>query len=127
MDINSYGLLADAVVCLHALFVLYAVGGGLLAFWCRICVWLHLPAALWAAFVEFSGWVCPLTPLENWLRTRSGGAPYSSDFIEHYLVPMLYPAHLTRGIQVVLGVGVIAVNATIYGGLLRRRLHRGPA
>lgn len=109
------------MVSLHAAFVVYVVFGGLLAWRCRACPWLHLPAVLWAAFVEFSGTVCPLTPLENWLRTKAGARAYNADFIEHYLTALLYPAHLTRTLQVILGIGVLTVNLAIYGWLIMRR------
>lgn len=118
MENTVYLLLADAVVCLHMGFVLFAVFGGLLALHRRAWLWLHVPAVLWAAFVEFSGWICPLTPLENRLRAKAGAGVYSTDFIEHYLIPLLYPAHLTRTLQIALGIGVLTVNAAVYGRLL---------
>ena len=115
-----YRLLADLVVILHLAFVAFALFGGLLALkWKRI-VWLHVPAALWAAAIEFGGWVCPLTPLETWLREQGGETGYRSDFIEHYILPLLYPASLTREMQVVLGVAVLAVNIATYAWLWRR-------
>lgn len=122
---NAYQMAADAVVCVHVAFVCYAVLGGLLVFVCRACVWFHLPAVLWAVFVEFADRTCPLTPLENWLRIRAGAAAYSTDFIEHYLVPLLYPAHLTRGLQIGLGAFVIAINAVVYAWLWHKRRHSG--
>jgi len=115
-----YRLLADLVVILHLAFVAFALFGGLLALkWKRI-VWLHVPAALWAAAIEFGGWVCPLTPLEIWLRGQGGELGYRSDFIEHYILPLLYPATLTREVQFVLGVVVLAVNIAGYAWLWRR-------
>lgn len=83
-------------------------------------VWLHLPAAAWGVIVEFSGWICPLTPLENWLREQDGALGYSSDFIAYYLLPLLYPTGLTREVQLVLGIVVLIVNAAVYGWLWRR-------
>ena len=77
-------------------------------------VWIHLAAVIWAVLVEFFGWVCPLTPLENWLRRRGGQGGYSSDFVAHYILPLLYPEGLTRGVQIGLGVFVILINAAIY-------------
>lgn len=119
-----YGLLADLVLFLHLAFVLFVVLGGLLVLrWPRI-IWLHLPAAVWGAAVEFAGWLCPLTPLETWLRTKAGGEGYQGDFIEHYLMPILYPIGLTRVNQLVLGLVVVAVNAAVYGWLWRRVLRR---
>lgn len=107
-------LLADLVVLLHVAFVLFVVLGGLLVWrWPRLA-WVHLPAAAWGAWVEFAGRVCPLTPLENWLRRQGGGDAYTSSFVEHYLMPVLYPASLSRELQWVLGGLVIVVNAAFY-------------
>ena len=88
--------------------------------WPRVA-YLHLPAAVWGALIELAGWACPLTPLEQWLRRRAGGAGYSGGFIEHYILPVLYPSALTRPIQLILGVLVIAANLAIYGYAIRRR------
>jgi hypothetical protein len=119
-----YRFLADATVFLHVVFVAFVVLGGLLVFrWPRLA-WVHVPAAAWGAWVEFAGIVCPLTPLENWFRARGGQAAYTSDFIEHYLMPVLYPASLSRDVQWVLGGIVLVVNATVYLVLLCRRGRR---
>jgi hypothetical protein len=115
-----YAFLADVVVVVHALFVVFAVLGGLAVLWWPRLAWVHLPCALWAALVALAGWICPLTPLENWLRGRAGGPTYETTFIEHYVLPILYPSALTRGIQVGLGVGVLLVNVTTYVWLWRR-------
>ena len=85
----------------------------------RAILRIHLPAVFWGAFVEFSGWICPLTPLENWLREQGGEASYQSDFVMHYVLLLLYPAGLTQEIQLVLGTVVLIVNASIYGWLWR--------
>ena len=120
-----YGLLADLALFLHLAFVLFVVLGGLLVYrWPRVS-WLHLPAAVWGASVELGGWLCPLTPLEIWLRTKAGGEGYSGDFIEQYFQPILYPAGLTRVNQLVLGLVVVAVNAAVYGWYWLRGPHRG--
>jgi hypothetical protein len=114
-----YRLLADAVVIVHALFVVFVVAGGLLALrWPRV-LWIHLPAAIWGALIEFAGWICPLTPLENALRRRGGEAGYAGGFVEHYVLPVLYPAALTRTTQLVLGALVIVVNVLVYGIVIR--------
>jgi hypothetical protein len=113
--------LADAVVVLHLAFVLFVVLGGLLVLRWPRAAWLHLPAAAWGALIEFAGWVCPLTPLEIWLRQQGGARGYSSSFIEHYLLPVLYPGSLTRGLQLALGALVVAVNVAIYVSVVRRR------
>jgi hypothetical protein len=121
-----YGLLADLTVLLHAAFILFAVFGGLLAVrWPRIA-WLHVPAVLWAAFMEFSGRICPLTPLENHYRELAGENGYTGGFIEHYILPVIYPAGLTRDIQLGLGLGVLVVNIVAYGIVIRRSMKRTP-
>jgi hypothetical protein len=117
----SARLLATLVVVVHLAFVAFVVAGGVLALrWPRV-VWLHLPAAAWGALITFAGIVCPLTPLENWLRVRGGGSGYDTGFLEHYLLPVLYPVAMTRGLQVATGVFVIAVNVLVYWRVFRRR------
>jgi hypothetical protein len=119
-----YRILADLVVGLHFVFVVFVVAGGLLVLrWPRVA-FVHLPAAVWGAAIEFAGWICPLTPLENSLRRQAGESGYSTGFIEHYLLPVLYPSALTRDIQLLLGVAVIGINLAIYVYVLRRR-HKG--
>ena len=113
--------LADAVLLLHLAFVALAVLGGLMAFRWRWMPWLHLPALAWGATVEFTGWICPLTPLENWLRRAGGEAGYAQGFIEHYLLPLLYPAALTRELQWTLGAALVGFNLLVYSFLLLRR------
>ena len=120
----QYRLLANAVVLLHALFIAFVVVGGFLAWRWRWIAALHLPCALWGMVIEYRGGMCPLTPLENALRVRAGEAGYSGGFIEHYLLPAMYPAGLTPRLQVVLGTAVLLVNAVAYAVLLRR-LQRG--
>jgi hypothetical protein len=112
-----YSWLADLILCIHASFVLFVICGGLLVLKWQWVAWLHLPAAVWGTVVEFTGWICPLTPLENWLRTQGGEATYAGDFIGRYLLPILYPEALTPDIQVMLGVLVLVVNLVIYGWL----------
>jgi uncharacterized protein DUF2784 len=114
-------LLADLVVAVHLLFVLFVVLGGLLVLRWRRVAYLHIPAALWGAAIELGGWICPLTPLENSLRRQGGSSGYSGDFIEHYILPVLYPSALTRPIQLTLGFVVIAVNLGIYAYAFRKR------
>lgn len=109
-----YRLLADAVVVIHVIFVIFVVlGGFLLRRWPKL-VFAHAPAAMWGALIEFAGWICPLTPLENALRARGGQTGYEGGFIDHYLIPLLYPAALSRGMQFALGGFVLAVNAVAY-------------
>lgn len=123
----GYRLLADGVVLIHLGFVAFAVFGALSAFRWPKLIWLHLPALVWAAAIEFSGRICPLTPLENWLRIKGGEAGYGTSFIEQYLLPVLYPAALTETTQLILGTLLVLINAALYGLLLRhfRRRHRG--
>lgn len=114
-------LAADLVASLHFAFVVFVVLGGLLVLrWPRLA-WLHLPAVAWGASIELLGWICPLTPLENRLRHEAGLAGYEGGFVEHYLLPMLYPASLSRSVQVILGLSVLLINAVVYGSILRRR------
>ncbi|TMA22899.1 MAG: DUF2784 domain-containing protein [Deltaproteobacteria bacterium] len=98
-----YRLLADVVLVAHLGFVLFVVAGGFLILRWPGMAWVQLPSAFWGLVVEWSGWICPLTPLENRLRAQGGAAGYAGGFVEHYLVPVLYPASLTRGVQVLLG------------------------
>lgn len=109
-----YSLLADTVVLIHLLFIVFVITGGLLARWDSRWIFVHLPAAAWAAAIELRGWICPLTPLENLLREKAGQAGYETGFIERYLVPIIYPAELTPTIQLYLGAGVILINAAVY-------------
>ena len=106
---------ADVVVVLHLLFVMFALLGGVLVLWRPIVAMIHLPAAAWAAWVEFTGTICPLTPLENRWRTGAGAAGYDGGFVEHYLIPALYPEGLTSRMQIVFGLVVVVVNASLYG------------
>jgi hypothetical protein len=116
-----YRALADAVLVLHLAFVLFVVLGGFLVLrWPRLA-WVHLPAALWGVLIEFAGFVCPLTPLEVGLRRLGGEAGYEGGFIEHYVTAALYPAGLTRGVQIALGCGVLLVNLFVYARLTRQR------
>lgn len=110
-----YKIAADAVVMVHLLFIIFAVAGGLLLFLRRWIVWFHLPAALWAVVIGWKGWICPLTPLENHLRHKAQLTSYQGSFIEHYLLPVIYPAGLTQEIQYLLGGMVIAANVLFYG------------
>jgi hypothetical protein len=120
-----YRLLADVTVVFHLAFVLFAVAGALLVWrWPKVA-WVHVPAAIWGAVIEFAGWICPLTPLENWLRRAGGEVGYSSTFVEHYLIPILYPQSLTRELQWMLGGFVLGVNLTVYAIILRRRRRSG--
>ncbi len=121
-----YDLLATAVVLLHFSFVLFVVGGGLLLYKWPWLAWLHLPAVIWAALLEFNSWVCPLTPLEQQLRSAAGQAGYSGGFVDHYLLALLYPVGLDGNMQVILGSLVVVINVLVYGVLGWHRKGRRP-
>ena len=112
---------ADGVLVLHLLFIAFAVFGGLALLWSRRWVFVHLPALLWAVFVESTGRVCPLTPLENLWRQRAGQDGYAGGFVEHYLIPLIYPAGLTPRLQLALAALVVGINFLVYGIVAARR------
>lgn len=115
-----YAVAAEFVLLLHAAFILFAVAGGLLVLRWRWLLWLHLPAAGWAALVVIAGWICPLTPIEQMLRGMAGQDGYGGSFIEHYLVLLIYPPGLTRPVQVLLGALVVAINIAVYVCIWRK-------
>ena len=120
-----YNFLADLVVVFHSFFVLFVLLGGFLLLWRSSVAWYHLPAVFWAAWLEFSGWICPLTPLENLLREKGGIEGYNIGFVEHYIEPVLYPASLDRQMQINLGIIVILINIGIYLAVWIRRRKLG--
>ena len=105
-----YRALSNLVLLFHLAFVLFVVLGGFLVLKWKSLAWFHVPAFLWGALIELAGWVCPLTPLENWLREKDGGLVYRTDFIEHYILSLLYPTTITRNSQIILGLFVLSVN-----------------
>jgi hypothetical protein len=109
---------ADLVLLTHLAFIAFVVGGGLLVLRWRWLAAVHVPAAAWGAFVELTGRICPLTDWENALRAAAGESGYTESFVEHYLLPVIYPAGLTRELQFVLAAAVLAVNAAVYGWML---------
>lgn len=116
----GYRWAADFLVLVHFGFVLFVALGALLTLrWPRLA-FIHIPAALWGAVIEFKGWICPLTPLETWLRRQGGEAGYGGGFIENYLLPLLYPGVLTRQVQIGLGIAVVVLNLGIYAIVVRR-------
>lgn len=117
-----YRLLANFVVVTHGLFIVFVVLGGFLAWRWRWLAWVHVPAAVWGVLIEYKGWICPLTPLENYFRARAGLEGYSGGFIEHYVLPLIYPGTLTPAKQFVLGTFVLLTNVCAYGILVRRLL-----
>lgn len=122
-----YRLAADAVVAAHFGFVLFVLLGGLLALRWRRVVWIHVPAVLWGIGIEFTGWVCPLTPLENHFRRRAGESGYAGGFIAHHLLPALYPAGMTRRDQILLGIVALVVNVLVYWRVFSRPGRSTPA
>ena len=116
-----YGILADIVVVFHLLFILFVVLGALFTLLWRWAPLLHLPAVIWGAYIEFYSIVCPLTPLEQRLRVLAGEQGYGGGFVDHYLLPVIYPAGLDAGYQIVLAVLVIVVNIMLYGYVIFRR------
>jgi len=116
-----YSIVADFVVILHLAFIVFAVMGSLLVLkWPRVAIF-HIPAAIWATLIEFAGWICPLTPLENYLRRGAGEAGYEGGFINHYLIPIIYPDGLTREWQIFAGIVLIVINLGVYGIVLQKR------
>ncbi|PLX82165.1 MAG: DUF2784 domain-containing protein [Desulfuromonas sp.] len=123
----GYRIAADLVLLLHFSFILFALFGGLFVLWRSWMLLVHPPTAVWIALVAVKGWICPLTPLENRFRALGGEAGYGGGFLEHYLVPVIYPDGLTSDLQLVLGLIAIGVNGFIYllvVGKLRRRSQR---
>ena len=121
----GWWVLADVVVAIHLAFTLFVVCGGFLTWRWPPAVWAHAPALAWGCWIEVSGGICPLTPLENHLRHRAGEMGYGGGFLEHYVVPVLYPPGLTRHPQWLLATLLIVINVVAYAGSLRRARRRG--
>ncbi len=119
-----YRILTDLVLLLHLLFILFVVAGGILTLYRKWWALLHLPAMTWGIYIEFSGDICPLTPLENHFNRLAGKQGYSSDFLTHYLLPLIYPAALTPRIQIFFGLVVIISNLAVYSFLMHRHFRR---
>jgi hypothetical protein len=115
-----YRILADSIVVIHLAFIIFVTLGALLVLWWKKLAWVHIPMALWGILVEFSGWICPLTPWENYFRRLAGEEAYKGDFIGEYILPLIYPEELTRNIQLLLGSFVVMINLLIYGYLIFR-------
>ncbi len=122
-----YGALADAVLVFHLAFIVFVMAGALPVLRWPWVAWLHVPSFLWGAVMELAGWICPLTPLELRLRELAGSVGYDVRFLEHYLLRLIYPGSLTRGMQIAIGAGVLVVNGLLYARLLRRLPGRAAA
>ena len=116
-----YRVLADLVALAHLLFILFALLGGLLILWRPWLVIVHLPAGIWVSLVSFMGWTCPLTPLENHWRIAAGAVGFEGGFVEHYIIPLIYPVDLTRQQQLLLGALALILNLFIYLTIISRR------
>ena len=116
-----YRLAADLALVTHFAFIILVVAGALVAFRYAWFAWIHVPAAFWGVFVELTGRICPLTTVENFFRTRAGQEGYAVSFVEHYIFPVIYPAGLTRDVQLMLAGLVVAVNVIIYATILLRQ------
>lgn len=116
----AYQILADSIVVLHFGFILFVILGALLIIKWRWIIWLHLPALIWAASIMYWGWICPLTPLENQLNSAAGSEGYEVGFIEHYIIPVIYPEGITPGHQLLLGALLVLLNIGIYLLIWRR-------
>jgi len=118
-------LFADIIVLLHFGFIVFAIFGGLLVLKWHWIVWLHIPAVVWGSLIVLFGWICPLTPLENMLRRINEGEIYTGGFIEHYIIPIIYPPGLTREIQIAMGIFLVLLNVIVYTFVYRHwRLNR---
>ena len=119
-----YSILADLIIILHFLFIVFVVAGAFLVLkWTRV-IYVHIPAAIWGILIEIEQWICPLTPLEVRLRMAAGESFYEGGFIEHYLVPIIYPPGLNRTMQIGLAIFVVVVNAGVYGYYMWRELRK---
>jgi hypothetical protein len=114
-----YDIMADVVLVLHLCFILFVVFGSLLVHIWSWIIWLHIPSAAWGAIIQFAGWPCPLTPLEQYLRRLGRGPSYEGGFIDHYVGAIVYPEGIPRDVHILLGVGVVVINLAIYWPLLR--------
>lgn len=117
-----YQILADITIIIHFLFILYVGLGGLVVLKWNWTAFIHIPAAAWGALIMFMGWICPLTYVENDLRQLAGQDGYSEGFIEHYIIPLIYPETLTRELQIGVGIFVLVLNVVVYTVLVKRRV-----
>jgi len=114
-------LIADSLTVIHFGFILFVVLGGIPVLKWRKFFWFHIPCVLWGTIIELTGWICPLTPLEIYFREKAGIAGYKGGFIDHYIIPLVYPQGLTRNTQIMLGIALLVINLCIYGAVLRNK------
>ena len=119
-----YSTLADIVVCLHLVFVFFVIFGGFIYYLWQNCPYLHIPAVFWGFWIELSGSICPLTPLENWLDELGGGAGYRSSFIDQYITQFLYPTGLEQNTKYYLVAGLIFINLIIYIHIIKKKVKK---
>lgn len=115
----SYHLGAIAIALLHLAFILFVLLGAFLVLKWPKLMWVHLPCAVWGVMIEFGGWWCPLTKWENQLLRAAGKAGYDTGFVAHYIMPIIYPPGLTRGMEIAIGAIVLVVNAAVYARVFR--------
>ena len=115
-----YELFANLTLIAHLIFILFVIFGGLLFFIFSKIIYIHLPALLWGIYIEFTNSICPLTYLENWFLYQGGLTTYSNNFINNYLLPIIYPEDLTTDIQIYFGILLIVINISIYGLFLKK-------
>ncbi len=112
-----YPVLADGVLGLHLLFILWVVFGALVARNRQLLRWLHISCLVWGVVLEVTPWPCPLTLLENWLELKAGVQVYQGGFVLHYLDKLVYP-DISPTLLTVGGLVVCAFNLAIYGRAL---------
>ena len=117
--------LADLVIIFHLGVIAFGICGALVAARCPRIAWIHVPTVLWMGWVELAGGVCPLTPLENWLRVMANSTAYDTSFVDHYILPVVYPGALTRRLQIGLGLSVLLLNLAMYAAVWWHRRARG--
>ena len=115
-----YELAANLILIVHFIFIIFVVFGALLFFVVKKIVFIHIPALIWGSYIELTHSICPLTYLENWFLNKANLTIYSEGFIQNYIVPIVYPADLTKDLQIYLGITLIVVNIIIYGFILNK-------
>jgi len=115
-----YEIASNLILLVHLIFIIFVVLGGLLFFASRKIIFIHIPALIWGIYIELTSSICPLTYLENWFLHKANLITYSGGFIQNYLVPIVYPADLTKDLQIYLGITLIVVNIIIYGFILNK-------